>query len=95
MLEQASFLAEKLEFENMLMSILIINPGVILLSVVICGIRIFFTSFRGSLRKSLRASLATDFFTSLQYGVWKSKASKSDSVVSFLPFFEAFLQKSW
>ena len=68
--------------------------AVILLS-VIRGNRIFITSFRGSLRKSLRASLATDFFTSLQYGVWKSKASKSDSVVSFLPFFEAFLQNSW
>ena len=27
MLEQASYLAEKLEFENMLMSILIINPA--------------------------------------------------------------------
>ena len=61
----------------------------------LCDISNIFTSSRGSLKKSLRASLATDFFTSLQYGVWKSKASKSDSVVSFLPFFEAFLQKSW
>ena len=57
---------------------------------------IFLTSSRGILKKSLRASLATDFFTSLQYGVWKSKASKEDSVVVvFTPFFEAFLQNSW
>ena len=55
---------------------------------------LLFTSSRGSLKKSLRANLATDFFTSLQYGVWKSKASKEDSVVFFVPFFEAFLQNS-
>lgn len=33
-------------------------------------------SFSGSFTKSLRTSLARDFWTSLQYGVWNKTASK-------------------
>jgi hypothetical protein len=51
----------------------------------------------GVLRKSLSASLANDFWTSLQNGEWKRTAS-NESRLTFLPHFCAaadFCRYSW